>query len=153
MEKLFARNGISLLAVEGEEGIITFYAYTEALLAHQVLIKIYTVVLDDTNKGYEEETAVIAITYDRERSYSYVLFVSHDVTGPLLLYRIVADAIDFIQHAGKKTLLEDLETISTGHTTSDDLESALERKELYESEVKEFNAILALIAQGSSSNP
>ncbi|WP_447642592.1 MULTISPECIES: hypothetical protein [Chitinophagaceae] len=65
----------------------------------------------------------------------------------LVLYRIVADAIHFIEQSSKATLLEDLEEISTGGTTSDVMESKAERKRVHDSDVWKFTSVLDLIKQ------
>ncbi|MBN8856687.1 MAG: hypothetical protein BGO55_06305 [Sphingobacteriales bacterium 50-39] len=145
MEKLFERSNIGLQQLVAEDGLDKYFAYTEKLLSLNVLIECYTAVLDDSEADYEEETAIFAITYNEERSYSFALFVSSEVIGPLILFRIIVDAINFIEHSSKDSLLDDLEEISTGCTTSDVIDNIKERKEFYEDEVWEFKTVLDLI--------
>jgi hypothetical protein len=147
MEKLFARNNIGFQPIVDQDGLDINFAYTDKLLSLNVLIEFYTAVLDDSEENYEEETAVFAITYTKERSYSFALFVTSEVVGPLILFRIIADAIKFIEHSDKNSLLDDLEEIATGHTTSDDVENPRDRKEFYENELWKFNTALGLIEE------
>ncbi|WP_341836916.1 hypothetical protein WJU16_03380 [Chitinophaga pollutisoli] len=147
MEKLFERNNFGLQPFVDEDGQDTYFAYTDKLLALNVLIEFYTAVTDDTEENYEEETVVSAITYTENRSYSFALFHSTNVIGPLILYRIVADAIHFLEQSSKATLLEDLEEISTGGTTSDVMDNEADRKRVYDSDVWKFTSVLDLIKE------
>lgn len=85
MEKLFKHNGIGLQPFVDEDGLDEHFAYTDKLLALNVLIEFYTAITDDSEENYEEETVVAAITYTEKCSYSFALFHSTNVTGPLLL--------------------------------------------------------------------
>lgn len=145
MEKLFERGKIGLQPFVAADGLDKHFAYTDKLLELNILIEFYTAVIDDSEENYEEETAIFAITYNKERSYSYALFHSVEVIGPLLLFRIIADAIHFIEHSSKGNLLDDLEEISTGHTTSDILEDPKERAAYLDAQIWEFKSVLELI--------
>lgn len=147
MEKLFQRGNIGLQPFVDEEGLDEHFAYTEQLLALNVLIEIYTAVLDDSEEGYEEETVIFATTYDQERSYSFALFHSTEVVGPLVLYGIISDAISYIEQSNKETLLDDLEEISTGQTTSELADTPQLRKKIYESDVWKFKSVIELIKE------
>lgn len=147
MEKLFTRNNIGFQPIVDQDGLDINFAYNDKLLSLNVLIEFYTAVLDDSEANYEEETAVFAITYTKERIYSFALFVTSEVVGPLILFPIIANAINFIEHSDKNTLLDDLEEIATGHSTSDDVENPHDRKNLYENELWKFNTALDLIKE------
>ncbi|MBX3242284.1 MAG: hypothetical protein KIT80_14955 [Chitinophagaceae bacterium] len=147
MEKLFERNNIGYQLFVDEDGQDIHFAYTDKLLALNVLIEFYTAVTDGSEENYEEETVVAAITYTEKCSYSFALFHSTNVIGPLLLYRIVADAVHFIEQSGKTSLLEDLAEISTGGTTSDVMDNKADRKRVYDSDVWRFTSVLDLIKQ------
>ena len=112
----------------------------------------YTAVVDDSEDNFEEETAVFAVTFTEESSYSYTLFHSTEVIGPLLLFRIVADAIDFIEQSDKSSLLEDLEELSTGSTSSLTMKDIADQKRIYDSDVYEFKTVLELIEAGRKEN-
>lgn len=147
MERFFRHNNIWLQHFVDEDGIEKYYAYTDKLLAHNVLIEFYTAVTDDSEEDYEEETAVLAIIHTEAISYSFALFHSYNVVGPLPLYRIIADAIDFIEHSSSETLLADLAEISTGDTSSDMMDDEADRKRIYDSDVWKFNTVLELIRE------
>lgn len=147
MEKLFKHNNIGLQQYEDEDGLDKYYAYTDKLLARNVLIEFYTAVIDDSDENYEEETAIIAHTYTEDRSFSFPLFHSLHVVGPLQLYRIIADAIDFIERSDSNNLLDDLTEISTGSTTSDMMDSVEDSERIYDNDIWEFTAVLDLIKE------
>lgn len=149
MERLFERNNIGLQHFVDEDGLDKYYAYTDKLLARNVLLEFYTAVTDDSEEEYEEETAVFVITHTGNRSYSFALFHSLNVVGPLQLFRLIADAIDFIERADSDNLLVDLTEISTGSTTSDMVDSVADRKRIYDSDVWKFSSVLDLIKQKS----
>ena len=141
MEKIFRRNNIGIQRLKVEEHHHPFFAYTDKLLELGVLIEFYTVEIEED----EEETVVLANTYTKDCSYSFALFHTYDVFGAVPLYRIIADAIAFIEKSTKETLLDDLEDISTGDTTSDTMDNAQDRKRVYESDVWKFNAVVEAI--------
>jgi hypothetical protein len=111
MEKLFQRGDIGLQPFVDEEGSDELFAYTDKLLDLNVLIEFYNAIVDDSEENYESETAIFAITYDEERSYTFSLFHSTGVTAPLVLYSIISNAIKYIEHSSKDNLLDDLEEI------------------------------------------
>ena len=141
MEKLFKRKNINLQSFINEEEDIEYFAYNDKLLYYNILIKFGTSVLDYSDENYEEETGISVISYDADFSYSFILFVSAEVVGPLLLYRIILDAIDFIDKSEEDTVLADLEEISTGHIKH----SRTDKNSYYENDVSEFRKILNLI--------
>ncbi|TDX00456.1 hypothetical protein [Dinghuibacter silviterrae] len=147
MENLFKVKNIGLQPLVDQDGLDVHMVYTEKLLSLNVLIEFYTAVIDDSEEGYEEETVIFAITYTKERSYTFSLFHSLNVVGPLQLYRTIADAIEFIERSSKDTLLADMEEISTGHTTSDIADNPRDRKKIYEDDVWKFKTTLDLIAE------
>lgn len=147
MKKLFALKNISLQPMVVQDGLDITIAYTKQLLAKDVLIEFYTAPTSDDPHDTEEETAVLAITYTKDRSYSFALFHSFEVIGPLILYRIVSDAIEFIENCDKDSLITDLEEIATGYTTSDILDDPKDRKRIYDSEVWKFKTALELIGE------
>lgn len=147
MYRIFKHNNIGLQQFKVEEWHHPFYAYTDKLLELGVLIEFYTAEIGEGEDDYEEETSVLVLTHTEACSYSFVLFHSYDVIGPVPLYRIIADAIDFIEHSSRKTLLDDLEDISTGGTSSDMMETEAERDMIYKSDVRKFNSVVDLIRQ------
>ncbi|ASE62042.1 hypothetical protein CEQ15_11340 [Chryseobacterium indologenes] len=114
MEKFFKNKGITIQPFIHKDGSTEYYAYTDKLLKNNILIEFYTGPLNDSKEYYEEETAVSILTYNEENSYDFFLFVSHETISPLLLYRIVVDAIDYIHALDDKDLLENIKEISTG---------------------------------------
>ena len=141
MEKLFKRKNIDLQSFINEDEDIEYFAYNDKLLYYNILIKFGTSVLDYSDENYEEETGISVVSYDADFSYSFILFVSTEVVGPLLLFRIISDAIDFIDKSEENTVLEDLEEISTGHIKH----SRTDKNSYYENDVSEFRKILNLI--------
>lgn len=149
MEKLFQRNNIGIQHLVDENGVDVYYAYTEKLLAHNVLIKFYTAVLDDSEEDYEEETAIIVYAHTENLSYSFPLFHSVDVVGPLQLYRIIADAIGFLDHSTRDTILDDLAQIATGYSSSDVMNNPEDNKRIYETDVWRFSEVMDLIRKNA----
>jgi hypothetical protein len=146
MEKLFALKTIALQQMVDEYGLDITIAYNEDLVKKNLLIEYYEV---ETGEGedYEIETGVYVISCDRERSYSFVLYAAPDFIKPLFIYRLIADAVEFIANCSKETVLSDLEQISTGHTTSDDMGNLADRKRVFKSEKWKFDTAMELIKQ------
>ena len=100
MEKFLKHKGINVQSFIHEDGPTEYYAYTDKLINNNILVEFYTEGRNDRKEYYEDETAVSILTYNEEYSYTFFLFVSHEAISPLLLYRIIVDAIDFIHYIG-----------------------------------------------------
>jgi hypothetical protein len=148
MEKLLALKKIGLQQIVSEDdGLDVFMAYTDDLLKKNLLIEYYGVVTADTEEDFEEETAVSIITYDKERCYSFILFAEPSFMKPMQVYRIIVDAIEFIESCDKESVLSDIEDICTGFSTSDDISDRKDRKRYYELEKRKFDTAMELIRQ------
>jgi hypothetical protein len=114
MEKLLKLKGINIQPFVHEDGTTEYYAYTDKLLYNNILVEFYTGAVNDSMEYYEEETAVSILTYNENYAYTFFLFVSHEVISPLILCRIIVDAIDFIHTMDDNDILENIKEISTG---------------------------------------
>ena len=140
MNKLFELNNIGLQEMVDEDGLDIYIAYTDDLLKKNLLIEFYEAEMEDSI-----ETAIFVISCDEVRSYTFVLSVSEEVMKPLQVYRIVADAIEFIAKCNKATVLVDMEAFATGVSTSDDIENKKDRIQVFEQEAWKFNTAMGLI--------
>jgi len=99
MKKLFQLNNIGLQEMVDEVGLDIFISYTEALLTKRILIKFYEAEIGDG----EGESAVFAICCNEPAGYSYTLFHGFEPMKLLVVFRVVADAIQFISACSSET--------------------------------------------------
>jgi len=140
MNKLFALNNIEIQEMVDEDGLDISIAYTDDLLEKNVLVEFYEAALEE-----ESETAVFVISCDKVRSYTFTLYVVNDFIKPLQIFRLVCDAIDFIKSCNKETLFADLAEISTGVSTSDELEDKNDSKRVFKQDSWKFKTAMELI--------
>lgn len=146
MEKLFAQKNIRLQPIVDQDGNDSFIAYTDKLLEYNILIEFYGVATDNYS-DVPEEVGIFAVSHFKETYYSFVLFVTDGVLGPLPVFRIISDAIDFIEQCSPDTVLADLEEVST--STSLYGNKSYEGKDYYESEVWKFKTAMELIGSNA----
>ena len=142
MDKLFALHHIDIQELVDQEGRDIFIAYNDDLLEKNVLIEFY-----EEDQGDNRETAVFVFSCDNERSYRFTLYVVDDVLTPLVIFPIVANAIDFIKHCNKETLFDDLPEISTHHVTSEQFDDKRNSQLIFELDAWKFNTAMELIAE------
>ena len=153
MEKLFALMKIESVPMVDEDGNDVTIAYTDNLLKRNVVIEFYEfIAVEQPNipgdaENESMETIVNAISCDVESSYSFSLFHGVDVDSPILVSRIIADAIEFIESCDPKTVIADLDDISKNIMISKDIKNANDRKKVYEKELWKFNTALELIQE------
>lgn len=139
MEKLFATKNIELLPMLHAELGERTLAFTDMLLQASLLFEIDGVCLAENNNTYEEVT--IFATYQTPTSYhKYVLFVSDAVLGPLPIFRIVADAVEYIESCDVSTWVEDLKQIATAYETTGVDKDYAQNFELHNQKVKAAKA-------------
>lgn len=141
MEKLFALKNM------GIQPIVDLYsdeintAYTDKLLQLGVLIEFSGVAVHN-DPHLPEGTSISASLYTDGVVYSYILFVSNEILGPLPVFRIIADAVEFIESCHTETVIEDLKQIVTSYSA---LNENYQNKEYYENEVWKHTTALELI--------
>lgn len=116
MEKLFASKGIRIQSIEDLYQNEINLVYTSKLLQLNVLIEYFGVSIEGDPYVYEE-VGVFASIYKNDVVHSYVLFVSGETLGPLPIFRIVADAVAFIELCDEETVKEDLKRIATSYSS------------------------------------
>lgn len=141
MRKLFASKNIRIQSFIDTYGDDINIAYTEKLLQRNVFIEFSGVAVSDDD-DVSEEVSVSASYRENGMIYSCVLFVSGEVLGPLPVFRIIADAIEFIENCDVQTVGEDLETIATSY---DILDKDYENKEYYQNAMFKHTRALELI--------
>lgn len=118
MEKLFASKNIRIQLMEDLYGSEINIAYTGKLLDLNVLIEFSGITVDD-DPSLSEEVGVFANYFENGVVHSYVLFVSGEILGPLPVFRIIADAIEFIEKYGQEMVKENLKAIATFYEAID----------------------------------
>lgn len=141
MEKLFALKNILLQPLVDAYGDDLVIAYTEKLLDRNIILEFSGVSVND-DSGIPEEIGIFAIANVKNSIYLFTLFVSGEILGPLPVFRLVADAIEYIESCNKDTILSDLEEICTSVSVYD---KNFENKEYYQSLVWKYNSALDLI--------
>ena len=143
MEKLFALRNIHLQPMADDDGFDLMIAYNDRLLDLNILIEFAGVAISE-DSNVPEEISIHAISLQNDILYSYVLFVSGELLGPLPVYRLIADAVEFIERCNADTVLNDLEQICTSASRYD---ANYENREYYESIVWKFKTVLELIGE------
>lgn len=118
MEKLFGSKNIRIQPIRDLYESETNIAYTDKLLKLNVFLEFFGVAIAD-DSSIPEETAVFAHHFDNDVVYSYVLFVSAQILGPLPVFRIIADAIEFIEMHDQRSANENLKAIATSYEILD----------------------------------
>ncbi|WDF77151.1 hypothetical protein PQ469_25015 [Mucilaginibacter sp. KACC 22773] len=72
----------------------------------------------------------------------FILFVSAETLGPLPVFRIIADAIEFIENCDRQTVKEDLKAIATSYEV---LDKDYDNKKFYQNAVIKHTRALELI--------
>ncbi|SOD17713.1 hypothetical protein [Pedobacter xixiisoli] len=119
MEKLFASKNIHIVSIKDLYNDERRIAYTSKLLKLNVLINFYGVVVEDKSDVYEE-VGIFASYLENDIVHVYVLFISDNVLGPLPIFRLVVDAVDFIENCEAGSVKEDLKAISTFYSSLED---------------------------------
>lgn len=141
IEKLLKHKNIKLYSIINEDETIDYYAYTDKLLYNNILVHFYSDVLNNSEEYYEAETAVSVLAYNEENSYTFMLFVAPEVIHPLLLYRIIVDAMEYILNLDDSEILENIEEISTGCL----VHHKNEKYDFYNNKVSKIMQIIELI--------
>ncbi len=144
MTRLFERNNINTLPFIGDDGTHKTIIYTNTLLAFNVFFEYY-IIENETASDFTEETVVSAITLSNAQCYSYDLFKDDEFTSPLVLYRVIADAITFIEKTSQKELLNDLKEICYSHFTSSMFLDEQEKKQYNDIRKKDFDTVMGII--------
>ncbi|PWN64134.1 hypothetical protein [Chryseobacterium viscerum] len=141
MKKLFALKNIGIQPITDLYSDKINIAYTGKLLQLGVLIEFRGVVFE--NEPYlPEEILVFANICANGIIHSYVLFVSHEVLGPLPVFRVIADAIEFIEQCKAGSVIEELKQVATSYSAID---KSYENKEYYKNELWKYTRALGLI--------
>lgn len=119
-------------------------AYTDELLRRKVLIEFGGVSICDDPYIYDEVT-VSASYVEGENIHTYILFVSGETLGPLPIFRIIADAVDYIEQCDQINLLEELKSIATSY---DYIDEHFENREYYNNELFKHAQTRQLIKEG-----
>ena len=151
MEKLFISKGIRIQSIEDLDQEEVNFAYTSKLLHLNVLIEFFGVSVEGDPYVYEE-TGVFASIYENDVVHSYVLFVSGETLGPLPIFRIIADAIAFIEICDKETVKNDLKGIATAYSSID---NKFDNVQYYKNVVFKHTRALEMIKKnrGPKKNP
>ncbi|SKB96011.1 hypothetical protein SAMN05660841_03299 [Sphingobacterium nematocida] len=118
MKKLFASKDIRIQEMEDLYGGGINIAYTSKLLQLNVLIEFFGVSIEGDPYVYEE-VGVYASIYEDGIVHSYVLFISGETLGPLPTFRLIADAVDFIEACDQYAVKEDLKGIAMSYSAID----------------------------------
>src|SRR5215217_8321675 len=118
MEKLLSSKNIHVQVIQDLNGEEIYFAYTKKLLELNILIEYYGVTTSDDD-SISEEVAVFVYCKQDTSIHTYVLFVSDQVLGPLPIYRLIVDAVEFIEHCDAKTVLEEMKAVTTSYEILD----------------------------------
>lgn len=141
MEKLFASKGIRVQSMEDLYESEIKIAYTGKLLELSVLIEFFGITVND-DLSIPEEVGVFVSCHENGVVYSYVLFTSAETLGPLPVFRIIADAVEFIESCDQLTVKEDLKAIATSYEV---LDKDYGNKKFYQNAVFKHTRALELI--------
>lgn len=141
MEKLLRSKNIETQPIQDLYSDDISFAYTKKLLDLNVLIEYYGVSSADTDEVWEE-VAVFAHLKEGPVIHSYVLLVSNEVLGPLPIYRVIVDAVEFIERCEVKNVVEEMKAIATSYEV---LTKAFEDPEFYENAIYMHNKAIELI--------
>lgn len=153
MEKLLKSKGIQLVAAGSQSGDETYYAYNQDILDKNLIVEFYHYEIDDDSEGGEIETAVFIIAIDGDCSYNFTAYHAIGLveTPPIVLFRIIADLVDFIGTCAKEHLIEDLGQAATGISSSKEWKQEKDRKAAYARDSAKFNLVRQLIELKKSS--
>ncbi len=175
MESLFNLAGIDTVVVQSEEGLNIICAYTQKMKELKVLLLFEQSELwygvdpgeeeidvdddnaedDDDEEGFpenadvEEETSVQILTYDKERSYRFNLFVTNGIAWPMVMLQLVKNVIELLEKSDSKSVLKDLTLMAAGVITSDDVirYDKKKGKSYFKSEKELFDLLILRIAE------
>jgi hypothetical protein len=134
MKKILALNNIK--TVQSLYLDLTFrdVAYTDKLLELNVIIDFNGVPISNKVEN-RDETIVSATLYQEDGTFhDYLLFSSDEILGPLIITRLIIDAVHFIETCDKENVIEELKTIATDYAVVEKNEDNLEYYEITETE-------------------
>ncbi|ALR29262.1 hypothetical protein ATE47_01370 [Chryseobacterium sp. IHB B 17019] len=86
-----------------------------------------------------DETNVLATIHREGTFHQYMLFTSADVLGPLVITRLIVDAVQFIETCNRENVIEELKKIATDYKVVEKNKEDLKSYKITETEY--FDAI------------
>lgn len=115
MKKILALNNIETIYSVYADLTSRETAYTLKLLELGVIIDFRGVPIVN-QKDFREETHVFASIHRDGIFYQYTLFSTDEILGPLVITRLIIDAVNYIETCNSENIIEELKEISTGYS-------------------------------------
>jgi hypothetical protein len=149
MEKFLKSKGIDVVVDYSQDTFEPCYAYTHDLLDKNILIEFYNFETDPNPDTYEVETTVFVLLIKDSVSYYFTLFYEIGIApaAPIQVFRVITDLVDYIKICDANTLVDDLNAIAKGVTSSLDAEAQGDQQGTYELDLVKFQYIRDLIEQ------
>jgi hypothetical protein len=133
MKKILALNNINTIQSVYVDLTSRDVAYTDKLLELNVIIDFYGVPISNKVEN-REETNVSATIYRDGIFHHYILFSSVEILGPLVVTRLIVDAVQFIETCDRENVIEELKKIATDYLVVEKNEENIEYYEITETE-------------------
>jgi hypothetical protein len=140
MKKILALNNIGTIQSVYADSTSRDVAYTPKLLELNVIIDFKGVPIVN-QKDFQEETNVFATIHRDGKLHTYNLFSSDEIMGPLIISRLIIDAIEFIETCDKDDVIEQLKEIASEYFVID------ESTEFYKITRKEYFDAINMISK------
>ncbi|QEM05015.1 hypothetical protein DIU31_016375 [Mucilaginibacter rubeus] len=141
MENLFASKNIQIVPIVDMYESELYFAYTPKLLQLNVFVEFFGVSKNDDDE-VPEEVGVFANYYENGEVYTYVIFSSPELLGPLPVFRIIVDAVEFIENSNSHSVKELLKEIAT---SSEKIDKSHPNNKYYQNALFKYNAAEQLI--------